>query len=1171
MRFLRTLPLCLLLFVASTSTPAQSPTAAVNILTPRIVEKIDKDQLVPLKGNTLPVAKAANDLGAVSADLQMNDLLLVLTRAPEQQTAFDEFVASQYDSSSPNFHHWLQPAEVGERFGPSPSDIATITDWLTRSGFSVSGASKDRMGIRFSGTAGQVQSAFHTEMHALSVRGQRHVANLSDPQIPLALAPVIGGIKGLHDFRPKPLHKLGGTAARNPSGHWERVGGPASLAGLKTAALPSTSPRRDSAAHPDFGATGTSAGNTYQIEDVAPYDFAAIYNVAPLWNATPAINGSGQTIAVVGTSDIVLSDVATFRSTFGLPSGLTPIQVKGVNGTDPGVCTSTDTTQICNINDLIENSLDVEWSAAVAPGAQIVLVTAGQSTSNDAVYDASSYVVQNIGVPSSPVAGAHILNVSYGLCELFEGTSGNAAYNNLWQTAATEGIAVFVASGDAASADCDQGFDASGVPYLAQYGLSVSGLASSPYDTAVGGTDLNWGSTAAPYWNTTNATTGASAKGYMPEVPWNDTCTNPAVLAFLQTQVSPALKKAGFSPTAPTDAESSCQFILTWYQQVNQFFGVDLSGYVDTVGSGGGASSCTTGDSQTVASCTGGYAKPSWQANVTGIPSDGKRDIPDVSFFASNGFLSSAYLICVSANGSCSYTTAAEPIAQEVGGTSVAAPAMAGIMALVNQKMGVQGNPNAELYNLASKQTYGNCSTETGTISNGCYFNDIDAGTGSIAGNISSPCQPGTPNCTVAHTGDSAAVLSGYDSGTGFDLATGLGSMNVANVVNAWTTMTGSANTTLTATPSASAIAVNVPVTISGTVATASGTEPPTGNIVVSGAGYSSAATALSNGSYSITIPASSLASGNDTLTASYAGDFFYAPASATTSVTVTKLTPGGVTVTPSATTLSSNATLTVTGTVAPASGGPTPIGTITLSGGGYTSSAAPLSAGSYSISIPPISLGTGADSLTVTYSGDANYLTASNAATVTVTASYAVTATSPSAITRGASATSTIAVSSKDGYTGTVTFMCALNSGGPANQSGDAPVCTIPTSPVAVGAAATATVTTVAATSGALIRPDFNRNTTALAGMGCAALVLLGVLGIPAQRRALRTIIGMLALIVALGSLAACGGGGGSGGGKGGTTNPGTASGSYAFTVTATGTPAVSPAPTATFTVTVN
>src|SRR5206468_503709 len=145
------------------------------------------------------------------------------------------------------------------------------------------------------------------------------------------------------------------------------------------------------------------------------------------------------------------------------------------------------------------------------------------------------------------------------------------------------------------------------------------------------------------------------------------------------------------SVTQPTDVEQSCNFAVNNYQQIQATYNIDISAFVDTVGAGGGASGCTTGDGATVASCGGGYPKPAWQAGVSGIPNDAKRDIPDVSFFASSGFNASAYLICFTAPGgpSCSYSSTTEPSSPlEIGGTSASSPAMAGVMALINQKAG---------------------------------------------------------------------------------------------------------------------------------------------------------------------------------------------------------------------------------------------------------------------------------------------------------------------------------------------------------------------------------------------------------------------------------------------------------------------------------------------------
>ena len=783
MRYQITLSKCAVVGVLSVFSLSASAQAAPSISpavqppAPRIVSAIDDDSLVTLKGNTHPSARASFDRGRVSPDLVMGDLVLVLRRAPEQQTEFDQFVASQYSLSSPNYHRWLTPEQVGELFGPAQSDIDAITNWLSNHGFEVIEVTKDRLSIRFSGTADHVESAFHTEIHNLAVtekyaKGEKHIANMSDPQIPAALAPVVVGIKALHNFFPKPLHRLGNQVSFDRSTKsWRRMeqsqrsnsreSNPHSLA--------QATPIRP---RPNFTTTD-GYGNT--VEDVAPYDFAKIYNVLPEWQASTPIDGTGQSIAIAGTSNIVLADVATFRSTFGLPAKAPSVVI---TNSDPGACPGF--LDSCS-GDLVENTLDVEWAGSVAKGASVILVTSSAPTAtSDPLYLSESYIVQHKTAP--------VMNVSYGECELVLGTAGNIEYANLWETAASEGIAVFVASGDAGSPACDQGFDAvDGVPYAAQFGAAVSGLTSTPYDTSVGGTDFNWGSSASPYWTTVNATTGASALGYIPEVVWNDSCVNPLVLPVLQSDAS------YIGVTGVVDAESACNFVIESGQYIESNFGVNLFGLVDTIGGGGGVSNCTINDGSDPASCSGGYAKPSWQSGVKGIPVDKLRDVPDVSFFASNGFLGSSYLICVSGGGNaCTYSTTSEPVAQEVGGTSVASPAMAGVMALINQKAGsAQGNPNSNLYALAAKQNYAGCSAETVKASTtSCIFNDVDSG------NNAMPCANGSIDCSVIYAGDPAGVLSlsngspAFSATAGYDQATGLGSLNVANLVNNWPTST---------------------------------------------------------------------------------------------------------------------------------------------------------------------------------------------------------------------------------------------------------------------------------------------------------------------------------------------------------------------------------------------
>jgi subtilase family serine protease len=1114
--------------LSSAALPAQTQTQTSPSVVPnRIVSTIDNDQLVTLHGNTSPLAIAKNDLGPVSADLPMPDMTLVLSRSPEQQAAFDQYVAGEYGSGSPDYHQWLTPAEIGQHFGPSPADVATIAGWLTSQGFTVTKITSDRMAIRFSGTAGLAESAFHTQIHNLVVKGVPHVGNMTDPSIPAALAPVVVGIKALHNFLPHPMHRGGNAVVFNRElGGWQRVTNAASAssvaassgftfassaAAARAAALNSTGP------HPLFGinAPSTSTTSAYLEEDVTPWDFATIYNVTPLWNNN--VNGNGQTIAIAGTSDINLADVTTFRGTFGLPAGLTPKEID-TNGLATE-CTSTSSTAICGIGDLEENSIDVEWSGAVAPGAQIDLVVTGQNAAGtvDSVYDSAQYVVENLT--------AKILNVSYGECELGNGTAENVAYYDLWQSAAAEGISVFVATGDSGSPSCDQGGDAIGWPYSAQYGLSVSGLASTPFNVAVGGTDFSWckptvnssgnvvgcpsSSTtqASPaYWNTTNNTTTEpyeSAAGYVPEIPWNDTCENPILASYLNS-VAPVV-----GVTAPTNAEGACNFVQNNWENIYQQDGVMLAPFVDTAGGSGGASSCvvntenadpsnptcstgatTTGTANgSIALTNNGWQKPSWQTGVTGIPADGVRDLPDVSFFAGDGTLDSAYLFCVSAAGSCSYSATSENTAEEAGGTSFASPAMAGVMALIDQKSGAaQGLPSAQIYKLASQQTYSDCSAEASSSStSSCYFHSIDEGTsampcdlGATIGGATYDSQTGSwvisagyagttsPDCKALNSGDTVGTLvsSGttpaYNATAGFNVATGLGSLNVANVVNAWASDAGTATATMTitTTPAASSgtitLASGVNLVLAVTVTGSGSLGTPTGSITVSGGGYS-ATQSLASGAVTITIPAGSLAPGSDTLTVTYSGNSNYASTSQTESVTASAAAPTVTVVAPASDNITNSVYVSVT--VSGPSGGSVPTGTVTLTGGSYSSTAATLSStGTATFTIPAGQLPAGTDTLTSTYSGNSSYAGATGITTVVIVSTGTATPTikvtpSPTSIDTSGSLSVTVTVSGSSAVpTGYVTLTSGSYNSGLTAISGGSATFTIPANTLSAG-----------------------------------------------------------------------------------------------------------------------
>lgn len=776
----------ILLVIACCGAAAQDDFSASRRL---ITQPVDESQLTVLQGNTHPLARPQFDLGGAPANLPMRRMLLVLKRAPEQEFALRKLLDDQQDNTSPSYHKWLTPEQFGQQFGPADSDLMMVTGWLRSQGFQVENSSKGRTVIEFSGTAGQVQAAFHTAIHKYAINGEQHWANTSDPSIPAALAPVVRGILSLHNFPRRPASTVSGIPVR-------------------------ASPNQ----------TGPLPLFTYKPQQstlygLGPADFAAIYNVLLLWKAD--IDGTGETIAIVGESNIMLSDISSFRTLFGLPANNPHIIL---NGPDPGLT-----------GDETEAVLDVSWSGAVARNATIDFVVS-ESTETALGVDLSAlYIVDNNIAP--------VMSESYGECEASLGNAGNAFYNALWQQAAAQGITVLISAGDSGSAVCDN-FDTEGA---ASYGLAVSGFASTPYNVAVGGTDFDQNPVTAPtYWNATNdPTTGASAKSYIPETTWNDSC-------------------AGFG--------------------IGQC--ANGTNFLNIVSGSGGPSSCSTQDSS--GKCLSGYSKPSWQTG-TGVPLDGVRDTPDVSLFASNGFNDSFYIICEADAG---FFGVSEPCNLTqfsflgVGGTSASAPAFAGIMALVNQKMEMQGlsprqgNPNYVLYKLAA-QNGARCDSSTApAIGNSCIFYDITKGNNSV------PCNFDTPNCSPQPAGGGLGVLidpnnpnnPAWLATAGYDMATGLGSVNAANLVNQWSTGTYAPSNTILTSLSPASITHGQPVSITATVTARSGSGTPTGAVALM------AAPAGQNLGIDLFHLSNGVASGVTTLlpggtynvTAHYAGDPIY-------------------------------------------------------------------------------------------------------------------------------------------------------------------------------------------------------------------------------------------------------------------------------------------------------
>src|SRR4029077_4793983 len=370
--------------------------------------------------------------------------------------------------------------------------------------------------------------------------------------------------------------------------------------------------------------------------------------------------------------------------------------------------------------------------------------------------------IQNLINASTPPPS--IMSISYGQCETMNGAAGNVAYNSAYQQAVAEGVSVFVAAGDSGAAGCDNSVAE------ATHGIGVNAFASTPNNVAVGGTDFSdtYSGTNATYWNSSNASAFGSAISYIPETPWNDSCAG-----FLFSSYE------GFSPT---------------YGSTSLCNDASLGSFVQsTVAGGGGPSQCASGTPSTAGVVSGscaGWPKPSWQT-VLGNPHDGVRDTPDVSLFAADGLWSHYYVFCWSDTANGGAACGSDPSAWSgAGGTSFASPVMAGIPALINPKAGgPQGNPAPVYYHLAAAE-YGTSGSSACNSSNGngvartSVFYDV------TFGDMDVDCVG--PNCYLG--GAPVGVLStsntafspAYGTTVGWDFATGIGTVNAANLVNNW-------------------------------------------------------------------------------------------------------------------------------------------------------------------------------------------------------------------------------------------------------------------------------------------------------------------------------------------------------------------------------------------------
>ena len=803
----------------------------------RITGAIATGTTVRLSSGVPMQARPQFDQGAVDPSLKLEYMTLLTTPTAAQKRAINKLLADQQNPHSANYHKWLTPQQYADRFGLSQTDIAKLLGWLQSQGFTIERTANARNWIAFSGTAGQVERTFQIEIHNFKVKDEVHFANTRPAAIPAALQGIVTGFRGFNNFRPKAQNRR---------------------------AVPAYS----------------FSGGNYQF--IAPGDITTMYDAATLYNA--GINGSGQKLAVMGETGIFQSDLTNFRQNFGLSA------ISCTTSSDVITSCNTSTFKYVLVNgtaseiygDLPEADLDIEWSGATAPGAQVIYVTANASSGT--TWDSWYYAVDN-----QSTLGESVITMSYtSPCELAEDPTGTGEFSFASDEAELaqanlEGITFMNSSGDTGVAECD--YQAS----IADYGYQPAYPASSQYVTGVGGTLIPYTEYGSTYWNTSNTGNGGSAKSYIPEQAWNDS------LEFA------IFCEANHSLSFCSDNGVGGGPLLTdWDLMQENVIGIAAGG--------GGPSNCVIQDSNFV--CQGGFPQPSWQSaldvnainpNGDGMTSSPSRFTPDVSLLASANW--PGYIVCTQLTTSGGGSTCDSPstgvadmLTQCItnqndnycsiyGGTSISSPIFAGMMALLNQYVvaqGIQatpglGNVNPMLYSLAANNGTNGAFNPVTTTSSGSY-------------SVGAFCTPGTPDsgvpsdpwpvalqCPASGTNLIGFNTYDYDATTKYNLAVGLGSVNISHLAAAWTGSTLDATTTVV-TSSLNPSNLGDSVTFTATVTT-SGTNVPTGTVT-----FKDGNTTLGTGtlgclcdgivnSATTTYTTSSLSAGTHSITAVYGGD----------------------------------------------------------------------------------------------------------------------------------------------------------------------------------------------------------------------------------------------------------------------------------------------------------
>ena len=926
------LPLCLAIFaLVGASLPAQNAD--------RVRQEVGTPRMRALPNHHPRWANAANDAGSLPKDKLLNQLTVVLSRSPEQQLAFESFLADQQNPTSPEYHHWLTPTEIGDRFGLSAQDVASVTTWLQSQGLHINWISPSRIFIGFGGTAADLSRALQTELHYYAVNGMQRFSVSSDPMIPEALAPAFKAIHGLYSIEERPLHRAESMQSDSP---------------LMTA----------------------SGG----VHFIAPADFATIYDVPDSWS------GAGQSIGILGRSRTNSADFENFGARTGTYfANPTEIVPSAFGGVDPGPARTSPPGSGVDIRNQGEATLDVMRAGSVAPSANLLLVAASEDSGGIEV-DAQ-YLVQTSPVP------VQVMTISFGACESSVGPSGVALWDSLFQQAAAEGISSVVSSGDSGASGCDDSFQ---TPPASPQPNSPNYICSSSYATCAGGTEFNDAGNPSTYWSSVSGNSLSSALGYIPEGAWNepiDSLLSPEA-ASSGGGVSSVIATPSWQTGAGVPADRTGR-----YTPDISFSASEHDGYFGCFAAGGG--SCVVaangsygfvgfaGTSAAAPSMAGiaallNQAKAEPQGNLNpelyklaavapaafhdvkvtssgvlgcdiAIPSMCNNSIPSAYGLMEGqpGYLVTAGYDEVTGLGSLDvqtligeYTAKLTPIVTLAPSATTIDPAQPLTVAVTVN--GGSGNPTPTGSVMLTSGKYASAAV---IVNNGGATIQIPGG--SLAMGVDSLAVYYTPDTASSTTyGDSSALAS-----------------VTVNLVAP----------TVTVTLSSSNISTAQPLTVTVAVSGPANSPTPTGTVDLVGTGIPAGTTTLTLAGRSVTfnfVPGM-LLSGTDTLTGEYNpdanGSLEYIGATGSSSVTVTataEFTPT-VTVTPPSPVVRNTIPLPIAVSVGGVSGNPAPTGSVTLISGSYSSPPAPLLNGCALIAIPAGTLPIGSDNLIAIYAPD--------------------------------------------------------------------------------------------------------------------------------------------------------------------------------------------------------